>query len=57
MKRIWKCSCWVLLGAFLCGSAGCVSNQQWSDFVRTEFARTISDVIGQLYLLYAESVT
>jgi hypothetical protein len=57
MKKIWKKARWILPGVFLCGSGGCVTGQQWFDFVRTEFARLTADAIGQLFTIYVQSVT
>jgi hypothetical protein len=57
MKRIWKNVRWIVPGACLCSLGGCVTSQQWFDFVRTEFARLTADTIGQLFTIYVEAVT
>ena len=57
MKKMWKKARWILPGACLYGLGGCVTGPQWSDFVRTEFARLTADTIGQLFTIYVQAVT
>ncbi len=57
MKDMWKKARWILPGACLYASSGCVTTQQWTDFVRTEFARLTADTVGQLFTIYVQAVT
>lgn len=49
MRRfsVWARVAVLLPGLALVGS--CVSSAQYSDFVRTEFARVTADLIGQFF--------
>lgn len=42
-------------GSTLLAFSGCVTNQQVTDFVRTEFARITADVVAQLFDLFARA--
>ena len=57
MKKIWNKARWILPGLCLFSMSGCVTSQQWFDFVRTEFARLTADTIGQLFTIYVQAVS
>lgn len=52
MRRFTRSVRWVLAGAMLLGLGGCFTQQQLLDFGRTEFARVVADVLGQVFQLY-----
>jgi len=37
--------------------AGCVTRPQGVDFIRTEFARVTADVVGQIFLIFVQSIS
>lgn len=55
MKKIWSKKRWYLSGLAAFALGGCVTNTQLMDFFRTEVARVTGGVVGQLYLLQAQS--
>jgi hypothetical protein len=40
---------WLVCGAALLSLGSCATSQQWMDFGRTELARTVADILGQLF--------
>lgn len=57
MKRLLK-SYRCLMGCLTaCLLAGCVSQPQLTDFYRSEFARLVSDVVGQMFLIFIQSIS
>ena len=45
--RKWRMIRWVISSATLFALGGCVTNQQYVDFTRTELARVIADLVGR----------
>jgi len=40
---------WLVCGATLLALSSCAPSQQWMDFGRTELARAVADILGQLF--------
>lgn len=57
MSRAVRLCQWTLANAILLALGGCVTSAQYGDFLRTEFARTISNVIGQAVAISAQGST
>ncbi|MBK9118847.1 MAG: hypothetical protein IPM18_04485 [Phycisphaerales bacterium] len=47
---------WVAGGALL-ALGGCVTNQQFTDFTRTQVARVVSDLFGQAIRTFVQATT
>ena len=59
MLKLMKMSKWLAGGllAYAFAFGGCVSDVQFRDFAQTEFARITGDVIGQVFLLFVQSIS
>lgn len=57
MRRLANGCRWVISGAVLLALGGCITNQQWLDFARTELARGVADYVGRVLQLIAQGTT
>lgn len=48
---------WIVPGMSLYALGGCVSSQQLQDFFRTELARVVADVAGQVFTVFTQATT
>ncbi len=55
MRRLLRISRWVVASGGLLAFGGCYTNQQLLDFTRTEFARTVADVLGRVFQFYVQA--
>ena len=45
------------MGAYAFAFGGCISSEQLTDFVGTEIIRITSDIAGQLFLIFVQSIS
>ena len=57
MRTLLHAAKWVIPGVATLALGGCYTNQQLTDFFRTEFARLTSDVFGQVFQILLQSTT
>jgi hypothetical protein len=55
MRRLLGSSRWFLAAVPFLALGGCVTNQQFFDFTRTEFARVIADTFGRVFQVYVQA--
>ena len=57
MNKIYRNARWLFAFACLYAVGGCVTEPQAFDFVRTEFARLVSDTVGQIFTIWVQATT
>ncbi len=59
MLKLMKTSKWLAggLAAYALAFGGCVSDAQFRDFAQTEFSRITGDIVGQVFLIFVQSIS
>ncbi len=53
--RLWRRLRVVVAGTALLAVGGCITSQQWTDFITSEIARVIADSVGRAVALYGQA--
>ena len=57
LRRAYVLKRWAAIGLAAYALGGCIASSQLTDFFTTEAAREASSLVGQLFLILAQTVT
>lgn len=57
MRRLYQRTLCCVACGLMFTLGGCVTNQQLGDFVRTQFARVVSDLVGQSVRTFVQATS